>query len=520
MPKRARPETCVVCCESFAASEGTKCSTGHFTHISCLDTLCQQALERDPVGVTEAEKTERCYQVACCDPSGCGRTFGIQALACTLSPERFAQYCKRNVELALHLALPDAVKEHLAAVAASGQSTKEEHEKCIRDAYLRTDGSFRTEDGQHVRQCSECGYGPIIAKVNCGDMNTHHGDILGARGQYIQNNGCLHCGHIDPRHYSEWPRWTGELVLGAEPSPAPAVTVPARPSVARRAVRAAATPAQAAPTASFRVGDRVRVRQGVERPAYQWGAVRRTSEGTVTRIYGERCDVDFPEQLGWMGRVDEMERVEVGSPRGATSSAGTDGVATGGATETSPTEATADSRPLVEGDRVRVRATVREPRHGWGSVRRGDVGTIRSVSLASGPSCGITVDFPRQSSWAGLRGELERADEAVDLTAGELEPNITYPDDFEATLQAMGEALGEGQFVDDLAPAVDAPIDEVARLGDGDEDGEVDDEGLSCLGKIFDMGFETEPALLALRHTAHLSGEVRVQATIDILVAS
>ena len=49
-----RMEECVVCCDIFPLTEGIKCAGGHFTHAGCLDTLCAQALERDPVAVTEA----------------------------------------------------------------------------------------------------------------------------------------------------------------------------------------------------------------------------------------------------------------------------------------------------------------------------------------------------------------------------------------------------------------------------------------------------------------------------------
>ena len=54
------------------------------------------------------------------------------------------------------------------------------------------------------------------------------------------------------------------------------------------------------------------------------------------------------------------------------------------------------------GDRVRVKASVTSPAHGWGSVRAGDVGTVASISGTK-----ITVDFPRQSGWSGKLAEME-----------------------------------------------------------------------------------------------------------------
>ena len=55
------------------------------------------------------------------------------------------------------------------------------------------------------------------------------------------------------------------------------------------------------------------------------------------------------------------------------------------------------------GDRVRVKASVTSPAHGWGSVRAGDVGTVASISGTK-----ITVDFPSQSGWSGKLAEMEK----------------------------------------------------------------------------------------------------------------
>jgi len=54
------------------------------------------------------------------------------------------------------------------------------------------------------------------------------------------------------------------------------------------------------------VGDQVRVRPGVI-PSLGWGNVRSTSVGTVVRIDGDRCDVDFPGHANWHGKVPEIE---------------------------------------------------------------------------------------------------------------------------------------------------------------------------------------------------------------------
>lgn len=59
------------------------------------------------------------------------------------------------------------------------------------------------------------------------------------------------------------------------------------------------------------------------------------------------------------------------------------------------------------GERVRVRADVAMPRHKWGNVRRGDIGTIARLEGDGSSKC--YIDFQRQSGWIGDTTELERA---------------------------------------------------------------------------------------------------------------
>ena len=61
-----------------------------------------------------------------------------------------------------------------------------------------------------------------------------------------------------------------------------------------------------APRSTPHVGDQVRVRPGVV-PSLGWGNVRSTSVGTVVRVDGDRCDVDFPGHANWHGKVPEIE---------------------------------------------------------------------------------------------------------------------------------------------------------------------------------------------------------------------
>jgi len=347
---------CSICCDEFPSAEGAFCPDGHFLHRGCLDMQCNQSLERDPVAVTESEKEQRCYAVCCADmSSGCTKAFTTKALANGLSNERFEALGAKNVALGVHLILPDAVKEHLAAAAASGQAaTREQHEKCIRDAYRRPDGTFRTERGELVRQCGACSFGPIIAQVNCGDMRAHDGEV---RGRHVQNNRCLHCGHLNQGHYESWPRWDGVHVLGAVPSlvhggepdaadrpaapagtaPDPVIRGPGGGAIPIRGLYrglGAAPPLRRVPPVAagpaLAVGDLVRVRGAVARPTYGWGAVSHATVGTLTRIYGERnerCDINFPRSGQshlshhivhlWMGQMDEMERANGEQPAAA-----------------------------------------------------------------------------------------------------------------------------------------------------------------------------------------------------------
>ena len=54
---------------------------------------------------------------------------------------------------------------------------------------------------------------------------------------------------------------------------------------------------------------------------------------------------------------------------------------------------------------MRVKQTVTTPRHGWGSVKHGHVGTVARV-LDGGAK--LVVDFPSQTSWTAQTSEMER----------------------------------------------------------------------------------------------------------------
>lgn len=133
---------------------------------------------------------------------------------------------------------------------------------------------------------------------------------------------------------------------------------------------------EVAEAAALVPGAQVRVRAGVATPKFNWGRVRKGELGFVTSVEGEQCRVDFRSQSNWLGYVPELEAVQV-----------------------------------EVGMRVRVRASVQEPRHKWGSVTPSMVGVL--ASLESDGDC--KVDFAKQHGWSGYAPELE----LVDLTVGD-----------------------------------------------------------------------------------------------------
>ena len=65
-----------------------------------------------------------------------------------------------------------------------------------------------------------------------------------------------------------------------------------------------------------------------------------------------------------------------------------------------------ESAEIAVGDKVRVKASVTEPRYEWGSVKASSVGTVVAVDCDCGAGC-CTIDFPEQSGWRGVLSEME-----------------------------------------------------------------------------------------------------------------
>ncbi|XP_017581199.1 E3 ubiquitin-protein ligase KEG-like [Pygocentrus nattereri] len=129
---------------------------------------------------------------------------------------------------------------------------------------------------------------------------------------------------------------------------------------------------------NFKVGDRVRVKASVTTPKYKWGSASHSSVGVVTEVGDETMMVDFPEHKSWKAAISEMELAP-----------------------------SRDSGCIRVGDRVKVKASVSSPKHGWGDVTSKSVGVVTALDGES-----LTIEFPEHKSWKGLVSEMELASSA------------------------------------------------------------------------------------------------------------
>ena len=58
----------------------------------------------------------------------------------------------------------------------------------------------------------------------------------------------------------------------------------------------------------IQIGESVRIMYTVLNPYYNWGKANHHAIGTVRDINGKDVVIDFPNHIGWHGRLDEIER--------------------------------------------------------------------------------------------------------------------------------------------------------------------------------------------------------------------
>uniref|UniRef100_A0A7S1X4V2 Mind bomb SH3 repeat domain-containing protein n=1 Tax=Tetraselmis chuii TaxID=63592 RepID=A0A7S1X4V2_9CHLO len=133
-------------------------------------------------------------------------------------------------------------------------------------------------------------------------------------------------------------------------------------------------------TGSFDVGARVRIRLSVADPKHGWGPMQnKYSEiGVVTDLSSvdNTITVEFPSCSSWCADAAELEKVAF---------------------------------EFKEGMKVQLRRSVGEPKHGWGSLKRNEVGVVTSVSSTdSNPeNSKVYINFPSQKGWTGRASEMQ-----------------------------------------------------------------------------------------------------------------
>lgn len=60
----------------------------------------------------------------------------------------------------------------------------------------------------------------------------------------------------------------------------------------------------------FKVGDKVKVKESIEIPMYNWGEVGHGDVGTICEIDDDKVYIDFSKQQHWLGLTFEIELVQ------------------------------------------------------------------------------------------------------------------------------------------------------------------------------------------------------------------
>eukprot|EP00252_Welwitschia_mirabilis_P017854 TRINITY_DN3975_c0_g1_i1.p1 TRINITY_DN3975_c0_g1~~TRINITY_DN3975_c0_g1_i1.p1 ORF type:complete len:1637 (-),score=359.35 TRINITY_DN3975_c0_g1_i1:440-5350(-) len=132
---------------------------------------------------------------------------------------------------------------------------------------------------------------------------------------------------------------------------------------------------------SLKVGQHVRFRHGLTEPRWGWRGASPNSRGVIIGVHADgEVRVAFSGlSVPWRGDPADLEKEEL----------------------------------FEVGDWVRVRMDLREPKHGWKSVKPGSVGIVQGITYENEQDIGerlFSVGFcGEQERWLGLSHELEKA---------------------------------------------------------------------------------------------------------------
>ena len=206
------------CCQSeidgistFKAVMCPRQRKGHAYCTGCFSQMIDRDIDKPIADASKAERAAGQFGVRC-EPMGtdqgrmCCRIFLKDARA-DIPEADFARWCKANTRF--HT---ERNKEVIAAeVVRARTSASERDAASLRSAFGRdAAGRFTfTTPGREVRivkQCGQCGYGPIM-NFDCNNLMSHNGDMM--RGGRI-NNGCPSCAAPPPSGgYVSMPNWDG-----------------------------------------------------------------------------------------------------------------------------------------------------------------------------------------------------------------------------------------------------------------------------------------------------------------------
>ncbi|KAL0233124.1 hypothetical protein GEMRC1_011869 [Eukaryota sp. GEM-RC1] len=170
------------------------------------------------------------------------------------------------------------------------------------------------------------------------------------------------------------------------------------------------------PISNFKQGSRVQLSLECVNPTYGYGRVRRSEVGVVKSLVdnGEVL-IDFPNHPEFRGTVYELELAP---------------------------------HAFRVGDKVRVKASVTEPKYKFGNVSHGDVGIVRRVDGNF-----LRIDFDNHRNWAGYAPDLELAESdgtrAQIITVGsevKLNPAADFP-------------FGSPPVTDEIGKVIDVSMD-------------------------------------------------------------